>query len=88
MPLEPPTEPYKDFSIDFITSLPPLLGSDGKVYNVLLVIVDRFTKLVRYIAYNKKITSKELSKVIYRDIVLKIGVLNLFVLDRGSIFTS
>ena len=63
MPLSPPTKPYRYFSIDFIIGLPPSLDKYGKVYNTILVIVDRFSKLVRYIPYSKTITLKGLADI-------------------------
>ena len=48
--------PQKDITIDFIIDLPPT-GRRGKVYNLILVIINRYLKMVRYIAYNKNINT-------------------------------
>jgi len=54
----------------------------------VLVIVDRFSKYVRYIPVNKDIDAVGLAETIFREVVLKVGVPNSFVTDRGSVFTS
>jgi hypothetical protein len=45
--------PIKEFSIDFITELPPIRYRD-EVVDTFLVIIDRYTKYVFYfaISYN------------------------------------
>jgi hypothetical protein len=51
-PMELPTEPWTDISIDFITRLP--LSKDpttGIYYNAILVIVDRYTKYALIIPF-------------------------------------
>lgn len=88
VPLEPPTEPHKHFSMDFVTDLPPSLSFHGKVVDSVLVIVDRFSKLVRYIPCTKTIAARELAELIYVEIISKTGVPDSFVTDRGSVFTS
>jgi len=52
------------------------------------VVVDRFTKLVKYILYSTTIDSTELANIIIEYIVLKYRVPDLIVSDRGSMFTS
>ncbi len=54
----------------------------------MLVIVDRFTKRVLYLPTTKDINTPRLIDLIYREIVLYSGVLDSFIIDRGSVFTS
>ena len=61
-PLELPTEPYRHFSLDFITDLLPVVVGK-KTLDSVLVIVDRFAKLVYYIPYSKTITAVDLANV-------------------------
>jgi len=56
--------------------------------NSVLVIVDRFTKRLLYLPITKNIDAPILVDLIYREIVLYSGVLDLFITDRGSVFTS
>ena len=58
------------------------------MYNSILVVVDRFTKLTRYILTRKTIDIPELANLfvyyIYKDFRYLKGI----ILDRGSVFTS
>ena len=56
--------------MDFITDLLPS-NLHGKVYDSILVVVDRYTKMARYIPCTKKVTAAELLDLfmayIYKD---------------------
>ena len=56
--------------------------------NLVLVVVNRFTKRVLYLLITKNIDTPILIDLIYREIVLYSSVLDLFITDRGSVFTS
>ena len=86
--LQAPTRAWRDFSMDFVTDLPPSKTWEGKVVDSVLVVVDRFTKRVLYLPTTKKIDAPALADLIYREIVLYSGVPDSFVTDRGSVFTS
>jgi len=60
-PLEIPEEPWQDISIDMIGPLPRLNEMDA-----ILVIVDRFTKMIRLKATTMNISSEGVAKI-YRD---------------------
>jgi hypothetical protein len=45
--------------MDFIIALPPAVRR-RKVYNTLLIIIDRFSKMVQYIAYLKDINAPDI----------------------------
>jgi hypothetical protein len=59
-----PTEPWKEISLDFITKLPPSIDITGKVYDSILVIVDRFTKYALYIPTTERLTSDGLATLL------------------------
>ena len=86
--LEPPSRPWRSLSIDFITGLPESKGFNGRVYDSILVVVDRFSKMVRYFAVNKTIDAPALAELIYKKIVMFTGTPDDIVSDRGSVFTS
>ena len=70
--LPPPAGPYTDIFMDFITDLPPSKRRDGgKVYDSILVIMDRYTKMARYLPTRKDIKVEELSDVIMNKHVLR-----------------
>jgi hypothetical protein len=51
-PIELPQEPWTNISIDFVTGLPLLRDlATGLTYNLILVIVDRFTKYTLIILF-------------------------------------
>jgi RNase H-like domain found in reverse transcriptase/Reverse transcriptase (RNA-dependent DNA polymerase)/Integrase zinc binding domain/Chromo (CHRromatin Organisation MOdifier) domain len=85
--LEPPSGPWEDLSMDFITDLPSSKKGDS-VYNAILVIVDRFTKMALYIPTVKTVTSEILAELYMEHVVSKYGVPKSVVSDRGSQFTS
>lgn len=82
------TEPWKHFSLDFVTDLPVSLDDQGHRYDAVLVLVDRFTKYSRYLPVNKTITAQQLAELLMRQAFLKTGAPASLVIDRGSVFTS
>ena len=55
---------------------------------MVLIIVNRFTKVLRYLLYKKTINAKELAKLIIDIIIKDFSLPDGIVLDRGAIFTS
>jgi len=82
-----PAGPWEEISMDFITDLPPSKWR-GVVYDSILVVVDRFTKVTQYIPTNKTVTSGELANLLIDEIFAKYGFPKGIVSDRGSVFTS
>ena len=73
--------------MDFITDLPPSKRK-GFVYDAILVVIDRFTKMVRYLPTNKTVTTVDLTEMFFEEIILKFKCPSSIVTDRGSLFTS
>jgi len=71
-----------------VTDLPPSKLVDRRVYNSILVIYNRFSKLVFYVLVNKTIDALSLAEVLYYTIILKYGTPKSFVIDRRTVFTS
>jgi hypothetical protein len=86
-PLLIPSGPFEELSIDFIIDLPPSTRN-GTVYDSILVIVDRYTKMARYIACNKTCTAEALATLLHDEIICRYGIPKGIVSDRGSMFTS
>jgi hypothetical protein len=86
-PLLIPSGPFEELLIDFTVNL-PLSTRNERVYDSILVIVDRFTKMSIYIAFNKIYIVENLMDLFYKEIICKYGIPNGIVLDRGSVFTS
>jgi hypothetical protein len=73
--------------MDFITDF-PLSKQGPAVYDAILVIVDRYTKMARYILTTKTVTATELAEIYINEVLWFFGLLLGIVLDRGSLFTS
>ena len=86
-PLPFPQGPFQELSMDFITDLPPS-NRNGSVYDAVLVVVDRYTKMSRYIPCKKTCTAEKLVTLFYEEVICRYGVPNGIVSDRGSVFTS
>ncbi len=82
-----PSKPWQEITLDFITGLPPSRFR-GKVFDSILVIVDRYTKMARYISTTKDITAAELAELFILYVVKDFGTPAGITSDSGSVFTS
>ena len=83
-----PTHRWKDLSMNFVTGLPLSADWKGDSYDLILVIVDRLTKMVHYKLVKITIDAPGLAEVIIDMIVRHHGLPNSIVTNRGSLFTS
>lgn len=81
------SEPLKDLTMDFITGLPPSKHR-GVVSDSILVVVDRFTKMAKYIPCTEKIKAPDLANLFIDAIATTFGTPRSIVTDRGALFTS
>jgi len=71
-------KPWSHISANFITKLPLAQG-----YNAILVVCDRFSKIVYFIATTEKTSAEELTKL-FQDQVWRLHrLLESIVSDRG-----
>ncbi|CAL1357428.1 unnamed protein product [Linum trigynum] len=82
-PLPIPTRAWKDISMDFVEGLPM---SKGK--QVLLVVVDRFTKSAHFFALSHPYTAAEVALTFFDGVFRLHGMPSTIVCDRDSTFTS
>jgi len=82
-----PRGSWQKVTMDFITGLPPSKRK-GVVYDSILVVVDRYTKMTRYLPTNKTITAERLADLFFEEIIYRFGTPIGIVTDRGSVFTS
>ena len=73
--------------MDFITDLPPYIVGNKEV-NLILVIVNRFTKINLYVPTTKRYISVELTVILRDEVVRKYSVPRGIIIDRGSVFIS
>ncbi len=87
IPLPQPENIWKKILINFITDLPLSLYR-GIAYDTILVVIDKYSKIVQFVPYNKKTTAEELAEIIENKIIKYFGIFKSCVLDRGSLFIS
>jgi transposase InsO family protein len=88
-PMELPSEPWSDISMDFVTGLP--LSKDpatGLSYDAILVIVDRFTKYALMIPFRRDYTAVQLAHVLKDRLIRDHGIPKTIISDRDKLFTS
>ena len=73
--------------MDFITDL-LLSKSHRQLYDSILVVVDKFTKLAQYILVRKTIDVLQLTNMFISNIIKNFGYPTQITLDRDSLFTS
>ena len=82
-PLPVPNGPWEEITIDLIGPLPTSEGKDA-----ILVIVDRFSKMIRLTPTLTNLTSTELAKI-YRNEIWKLhGIPKSVTSDRGPQFAA
>lgn len=86
-PLPRPKGVWQDIAMDFVTGLPPSLHR-GIAYDSILVVVDRYSKMVQYIPCNKDMDAEELAEIMEDRVFQHYGMFKSCVSDRGSLFTS
>jgi hypothetical protein len=75
--------------MDFITGLPPyknLVG--GPNFNIILVVIDRYSKIAKYITCYKIVNSPELTRIMWEHVFSIFGSPNSIISNRGIVFTS
>ena len=87
VPFPAPSKPWQEITMDFITCLPPSKRY-GQIYDSILVIVDRYTKMARYIPCTKTINASGLADLFISHIVKDFGVPMGITTDRGPQFAS
>ena len=60
----------------------------GNEYDSILVLIDRFSKYVRYFPVTKTITAQRLAELLLEQCFLPQGPPDTLLSDRGSVFTS
>ena len=68
-PLEIPVKPFEDITLDLITGLP---NADGR--DAVLVVVDKLTKYVLFIATTTEVTALQTAKLLFKHVVKYFGL--------------
>ena len=82
-PNQVPERPWQHILVDFITKLPVSKGHDS-----VLVVCDRFSKMLHFVVMTEKTTAEELVRL-FRDNVWKLyGLPESVISDRGLQFAA
>jgi hypothetical protein len=73
--------------MNFVTDLPPSLLR-GKAYDSILVVINRYSRMVQFIPYNKDMDAPELAEIIESQIFKYFSLFFSCVTDRGTLFIS
>ncbi len=73
--------------MNFVTNL--LLSKRREVvYDLIFMIINRCTKMIKYILIITRINVAELTKVFFEKIILRFNMLTNIMSNRNSVFTS
>ena len=86
-PLPVPERPWQEVSLDFITQLPSSYIGTAE-YDAILVVVDRYTKMARFVPTTTNLTAPEFAALFHENIELKYGSPRGIVSDRDTRITS
>jgi hypothetical protein len=86
-PLPIPDYPWEEVTMDFVTELPPSKCS-GAVYDAILVIVDRLTKMAHYVPARADWDGADLAQAWIREVIRLHGVPKRIISDRGPLMNS
>ena len=84
-PLPVPAGRWTDISMDLIANLPVAKDTGN---DCILVIVDRLTKLVRFLACKSTITAEEAAKLFIKGAFKDFGLASSMLSDRDKLFLS
>ena len=87
--MEPPTAPWTDITMDFVTQLPASRDPvTDYVYDSIFVVVDRFTKAAEFVPFRHSCTTEQLARVFLDRIIRHHGIPESIISDREKLFTS
>lgn len=83
-----PIHGWKDLLINFVIGHPISANWKGDSYDVILVILYRLTKMVHYERVKTNIDATGFAEVIINILVKHHGLLELVIIETGSLFIS
>ncbi len=81
------TDSWKEITMNFITDLS---SSKWKkvMYDLILVIVNYYMKMTRYLFTKKTLTVVKLAELFFKQIALRYEILNNIIINRNSLFIN
>jgi hypothetical protein len=86
-PLPPPTAAWDEVTFDFFTELPPSKVS-GVVYDAIMVVVCRLTKMSHYVPARTDWDGVDLAQAWIREVIRLHGVPSRIISDRGPMMNA
>jgi len=74
--------------INFIIGLLIIINNNKIYYNTILKIVDYYSKIIKYISYNKEINLSKLIKVLWNEVFSIFELLNKIVFNKEIVFIN
>ena len=74
-----------NFIIDLLSARDSYIN---KIYNTILILVDKLIKHVIYIAITKNLKVNELANIMWREFILLRDIMRNLILDRGLLFIN
>ncbi len=81
------TDSWKEITMNFITDLSSSKWKEV-MYDLILVIVDYYTKMTCYLSMKKILTVIKLAELFFEQIALRYEALNDIVIDKDNLFIS
>ncbi len=81
------TNSWKEITMNFITDLSPSKWKEV-VYDLILMIVDHYMKMTRYLSMKKTLTVIELTELFFEKIALRYEILNDIIINKDNLFIS
>jgi len=81
------TNSWKEITMNFITDLSSSKWKEV-VYDSILMIVNHYMKMTRYLFTKKTLTVVELTELFFEQIALKYEISNNIIIDRNSLFIN
>ena len=72
-----------DFIVKLVKLKDPIIEQE---YNIIFIIIDKFTKYGYFITYIKDILVKDIVQVYIKEVFLRHGALNKIILDKDTRF--
>jgi hypothetical protein len=73
--------------MNFITDLPPSLFKE-KAYDSILIVINRYSRIIQFIPYNKNMDAPELTEIMKNQIFKYFDLFFSYVTDKGILFIS
>ena len=80
---------WQSMTMNFITDFSELKNSITQIsYDEILVMIDRFSKMTKFISIRNRQTAKQLTYVLIKKLIITKEILESIVFDRNKFFVS